>query len=131
MIPSTWREIGGGFFGRPVEPLRYELYGMTGLDPTAFTAGGLAGSSGAGASAQAKAWSVAGRVEVEPILGMVLGVSGYAGDAGGNGKFYLRDRTPVSLRVPVLGWTRTCASTAAGSSGRCSTSSGTCPTRAR
>jgi hypothetical protein len=104
VIPSTWREIGAGVFGRPVEPLRYELYGMTGLDPTAFTAGGLAGSSGAGAAAQAKAWAVAGRVEVEPILGMVLGVSGYAGDAGGNGQFYLRDRTPVSLRLPVLGW---------------------------
>jgi hypothetical protein len=104
VIPSTWREIGGGLFGRPVEPLRYELYGMTGLDPTAITAGGLAGSSGAGAAAEGKAWAVAARVEVEPILGMVLGVSGYAGDAGGNGQFYLRDRTPVNLRMPIVGW---------------------------
>jgi hypothetical protein len=109
VIPSTWREIGAGVFGRPTELLRYELYGMAGLDPAAFGAGGLAGSSGAGANvagafARAKAWSVAGRVELEPILGMVLGVSGYAGDAGGNGQFHLRDRTPVNVRVPVLGW---------------------------
>ncbi len=105
VIPSTWREIGAGFFGRPVEGLRYELYGMTGLDPRGLSADGLAGGRQGGSFAAAKAWSVVGRAEVEPILGFVIGASGYAGDAGGNSDFYLRDHSRVSLSVPVLGYT--------------------------
>lgn len=105
VIPSTWREIGAGFFGRPIEGLRYEVYAMTGLDPQGFAAGGLAGSRQGGSFAAAKAWSVTGRVEYEPILGFVVGGSGYAGDAGANADFYLRDHGRVALSVPVLGYT--------------------------
>jgi hypothetical protein len=105
VIPSTWREIGAGIFGRPVEGLRYELYGMTGLDPRGLSADGLAGARQGGSFAAAKAWSVTGRVEVEPLLGFVIGASGYAGDAGANAEFYLRDHARVSLSVPVLGYT--------------------------
>ena len=105
VIPSTWREIGAGFFGRPVEGLRYELYGMTGLDPQGFSADGLSGGRQGASFAAAKAWSVTGRVEVEPLLGFVIGASGYAGDAGGNAEFYLRDHSRVDLSVPVLGYT--------------------------
>jgi hypothetical protein len=105
VIPSTWREIGAGFFGRPVEGLRYEVYAMTGLDPKGFSDNGLADGRQGGSFASAKAWSVIGRVEYEPILGFVIGGSGYAGDAGGNADFYLRDHSRVSLSVPLLGYT--------------------------
>lgn len=105
IIPSTWREIGAGFFGRPVGPLRYELYAMAGLDPLAIDAGGLGAARGGGAVSKAKAWAVVGRVEVEPVLGFLVGASGYLSDAGKNGKFYLRDRTQVDVSVPIVGYT--------------------------
>jgi len=105
VIPSTWREIGAGFFGRPTEWLRYEAYAMAALDPLGVDAGGLAGARGGGALSKAKAWSAVARVEVEPILGLVIGASGYASDAGKNGAYHLRDRTAVDVSVPILGYT--------------------------
>ncbi len=104
VIPSTWREIGAGFFGRPTEGLRYELYGVTALNPKGFSADGLGGGRQNGSFAAAKAWAVTGRVEYEPLLGLSVSASGYAGDAGGNAEFYLRDHSRVALSVPVLGY---------------------------
>jgi hypothetical protein len=108
VIPTTWREVGAGFFGRPVEPLRYQLYAVAGLDPLGFDASGFANASGAGAAigtfGKAKAWAVAGRVEYEPILGLVVAASGYASDAGKNGDFHLRDHTTVDVSLPVIGY---------------------------
>jgi hypothetical protein len=104
VIPTTWREVGAGFFGRPLPELRYELYAMAGLNPLGFTAAGFGGGSGEGALSNAKAWVAAGRVEYEPLLGLVLAASGYAGDAGKNASYYLRDGTPVNVSVPVYGF---------------------------
>jgi hypothetical protein len=105
VIPSTWREIGLGLFGEPIEGLHYEIYAMTGLDPLGLGAGGLAGARQGGALASANAWAVTARVEVEPLLGVVLGASGYASDAGNNSKYYLRDHRRVDLSVPIYGFT--------------------------
>jgi hypothetical protein len=104
VIPSTWREFGAGFFGRPIEPLRYELYAMAGLNPLAFSAGGFSAARGGARQSNAKAWAVAGRVEYEPMVGLVLGVSGYASDAGKNAATYLRDGTRVDVSAPVFGY---------------------------
>ncbi len=104
VIPSTWRELGAGFFGRPIEALHYELYAMAGLNPLGYSSTtGFRGGSGQADASHAKSWVAAGRVEYEPILGLVLGASGYAGEAGKNASFYLRDRTPVTVSVPVIG----------------------------
>ena len=104
VIPTTWREVGGGFFGRPIEPLRYELYAMAGLDPAGFSAGGFGGASGEGALGKAKAWAVAARIEYEPLLGLVVAASGYGSDAGKNGNFYRRNGAAVELLMPVVGY---------------------------
>jgi hypothetical protein len=104
IIPSTWRELGAGFFGRPTEILRYQLYAVTGLDPLGYDAGGFVNARGGAEQAKAKAWAVAARVEVEPLLGVVLGASLYAGDNGKNGDFHLRDRSPVTLGLPIAGY---------------------------
>src|SRR5262249_4500153 len=64
----------------------------------------FADARGGGMASKAKAWVVAGRVEIEPILGMVLGASVYAGDPGKNGDFHLRDRSSVSLSLPMAGY---------------------------
>lgn len=105
VIPSTWRELGAGVFGNPTESLRYQLYAVTGLDPLAMNGGGFANARGNGFSSKAKAWAVVGRVEYEPVIGLVFGASGYASDAGKNGTYFLRDRTSVSVSMPVLGYT--------------------------
>lgn len=104
IIPSTWREITAGAFGEPLPGLHYELYAMTGLSPLGVTAGGLGGARQNGSFASVNAWAAVGRVEYEPLLGVVLGASGYASDAGANAHVYLRDHTRVNLSYPVLGF---------------------------
>lgn len=104
VIPSTWRELGVGVFGQPHEAVRYELYAMTGLDPMGFSAGGFAQARQNGGLASANAWALAGRVEIEPLLGFVLGASGYASDAGSNAELFDRSGAELDLSVPVIGW---------------------------
>jgi hypothetical protein len=104
VIPSTWREVGAGLFGRPIEPLRYQLYAVAGFDPLGFAANGFRNASTGGEFTKAKAWAVVGRVEYEPILGLVVAASGYASDAGKNGDFHLRDRSTVDVSLPVVGY---------------------------
>jgi hypothetical protein len=104
VIPSTWREIGIGIFGQPHDLIRYELYAMTGLDPAGFRASGVGGGRQNGAFAAANAWALSGRVEVEPLLGVVIGASLYASDAGANGKFFDRRGDAVDLSLPAIGW---------------------------
>ncbi|APR78557.1 Hypothetical protein A7982_03904 [Minicystis rosea] len=104
VIPSTWRELGAGFFGNPTDTLRYQLYAVTGINPLGMAAGGFASGLGNGANSKAKAWAVVGRVEYEPVAGIVVGVSGYASDAGKNATYHLRDRSSVDVSVPVLGY---------------------------
>lgn len=114
ILPSTWREGGVGLFGEPIDGLRYELYLVGGLDPRKFSAGsGLRGGRQNVAEARADALALTGRVEVEPKLGMVAGLSAYYSDAGpnarathkvtgddGQGKPIVED---LDLSVPVLG----------------------------
>lgn len=96
VIPSTWREGGIGIFGQPAEGLRYELYLTGGLDPRGFSAGsGIRGGRQKVAEALASSPAVSGRVEYEPILGTVAGISGFFNMAGKN--------ADIGLDVPVLG----------------------------
>jgi hypothetical protein len=104
IIPSTWRELGAGVFGKPREWLRYEAYAVTGLNPLGITAGGIKTARGNGSFANAKAWAFTGRVEVEPLLGVVAGVAVYGSDLGKNGEYFLRDKKPASVKFPIIGW---------------------------
>ncbi|MFT3766060.1 MAG: hypothetical protein QM820_11170 [Minicystis sp.] len=104
VIPSTWRELGVGFFGNPTEQLRYQVYAVTGLDPLLIDGSGFASARGNGMAAKAKAWAAVARVEYEPVIGLVFGASGYASDMGKNGNFYLRDRSSVNVSAPLLGY---------------------------
>jgi hypothetical protein len=104
IIPSTWREGGLGVFGEPVEGLRYQLYVMGGLDPRGFSpAQGIREGRQEVAEARADGLATSGRVEVEPVLGAVLGVSGYFGLAGPNADLYDLAGAKLKLKVPVWG----------------------------
>jgi hypothetical protein len=85
IIPTTWREAGIGVFGEPAEGLRYEAYLMSGLDPSGFSAGsGLRGGRQQVLEASTDGPAVAARIEYEPILGLVGGISGYFNESGPN-----------------------------------------------
>ena len=85
IIPSTWREGGIGIFGEPMDGLRYELYLIGGLHPMGFSAsGGIRGGRQLVANARMDALALTGRVEYEPMLGLVVGGSTYLSDAGPN-----------------------------------------------
>ena len=82
IIPSTWSDMGVGFFGRLGERFQYRVYVVNGLDAAGYESSGLReGRQGASeALAQDLAW--VGRVEWEPLDGLSLGASYYSGDAG-------------------------------------------------
>jgi hypothetical protein len=83
IIPTTWREGGVGIWGQPKEKLRYELYIMGGLDASGFSgSSGLRGGRLKVTQAELNGPAFVGRLEWEPILGMVFGVSPYFGWAG-------------------------------------------------
>lgn len=102
ILPSTWREGGIGIFGEPTEWLRYELYAVGGLDASSFDAGSAIRGGRQGISeANARGLAVTGRVEVEPMMGLVAGLSGYFGLAGPNAHLHDAMGEEVELDVPV------------------------------
>src|SRR5262249_3958364 len=104
IIPTTWREGGLGIFGQPLEGVRYELYLVSGLDPTGFSAAaGIRGGRQSVSLATVNGLAVTGRVEVEPILGMVAGISGYFGNAGPNADLFDAAGHEVDPDIPVVG----------------------------
>lgn len=104
VIPTTWREGGLGIFGQPFEGVRYELYLMSGLDPTGFTAqAGIRGGRQAVSLATVNGLALTGRVEVEPMLGLVAGVSGYLSNAGPNADLFDAAGKEIEIDVPVVG----------------------------
>lgn len=83
IIPSTWRENGAGLFGSFLgERLEYKLYVVNGFDASGFSAGGLRGGRQKGSEALAEDFAVVGRLDWRPARGLLLGTSGYVGNAG-------------------------------------------------
>jgi hypothetical protein len=94
IIPTTWREGGAGIWGQPTDEIRYEFYVMGGLDASGFSgSSGLRGGRLKVTQAVLNGPAFVGRLEWEPILGMVLGVSPYFGLAGP------RDLADVNVKV--------------------------------
>ncbi len=82
VIPTTWREMGAGVFGKMTEKINYKLYVMNGFDGADFTSKGLRGGRQKGSKANADDWALVGRLDYEPLLGLNLGGSFYLGDSG-------------------------------------------------
>lgn len=108
IIPSTWRELGAGIMGTPhgaFTGLKYELYFTTGFNPLLFNADrGLGGGRQQGALATANGFGITGRLEYEPVLGTVAGLSGYYGHSGANANnIYDINHSKLKLDVPITG----------------------------
>ncbi len=105
IIPSTWREGGVGLFGAPLDGLRYQLYLSGGLNAAGFSAAeGIREGHGEVAQARANGLAVSARLEYEPMLGVIAGLSGYYGHAGPNAELFDASGAPASLDVPVMGF---------------------------
>jgi uncharacterized protein YlxW (UPF0749 family) len=81
ILPSTWRENGGGLlgsFGR----VDFRAYVLNGLDASGFGSSGLRGGRQKGMRARAANFAFAGRLDVDVVPGIFGGVGLYSGGSG-------------------------------------------------
>ena len=81
IIPSTWRENGGGFYGA-FDRVSFRAYVLNGFDGSAFSSGGLRGGRQKGGKAKSTSLAFTGRLDVTPTPGVFFGASFYTGDSG-------------------------------------------------
>ena len=81
IIPSTWRENGGGVHGS-AGVVDYRAYVVNGLDATGFSAKGIGGGRQKGSKAKATTLAFTARVDVTPTPGVFVGASIYSGGSG-------------------------------------------------
>ena len=84
IIPSTWREIGGGIFGELLPDLTYTAYAVNGLNANDFSSSGIRGGRQKGSKAMAEDFAFVGRVDYAPVTltGLTFGASAYLGNSG-------------------------------------------------
>ncbi|HEX9723661.1 MAG TPA: hypothetical protein VGC53_05200 [Vicinamibacteria bacterium] len=82
IIPSTWRENGGGVFGE-VGPVTYRSYLVAGLDSAGFSSGsGLRGGRQKGSRSLAEDFAWTGRLDLTGFPGFLVGGSFFIGGSG-------------------------------------------------
>ena len=81
IIPSTWRENGGGVYGS-VDQVSFRAYVINGLNGANFSSAGVRGGRQKGSKAKASSMAFTGRVDITPTPGVFLGTSFYSGGSG-------------------------------------------------
>ena len=81
IIPSTWRENGGGFYGA-FDQVSFRAYVLNGFNGSSFSSGGLRGGRQKGGKAKSTSLAYTGRLDITPTPGVFFGASFYAGDSG-------------------------------------------------
>ena len=81
IIPTTWRENGGGFYGA-FENVAFRAYVVNGFNGANFSSGGLRGGRQKGGKALANDMAFTGRLDVTPTPGVFFGGSFYTGGSG-------------------------------------------------
>jgi hypothetical protein len=82
ILPTTWRELGAGIYG-DTGVIAYRGYITSSLDAAGFSADdGIRGGRQEGSEAIAQDWAVSGRVDYVGTPGLLVGVSGFSGNAG-------------------------------------------------
>jgi hypothetical protein len=99
IIPSTWRENGGGIHGS-VNKVAFRAYVINGLDGLGFSSNGIRGGRQKGSKAKASSIAFTGRVDVAPTVGVFVGASLYTGGSG-QGEITLDDRE-LDVRTTVF-----------------------------
>jgi hypothetical protein len=80
ILPSTWRENGGGVLGSSGR-VSYRAYVVNGLNAAGFTADGLRGGRQKGARAKAADLAIVARADVGVVPGISVGGSLYSGES--------------------------------------------------
>lgn len=81
VIPSTWRELGLGIFGEPLDGLTYKLYLVTGFNAEKFSPTGWRSGRQKGGRALAEDFAVVARLDYNFRDLVTLGGSVYYGGA--------------------------------------------------
>ena len=82
IIPTTWRENGGGIFG-DIGPFTYRSYVVVGLTSTGFSpSSGLRGGRQKGSKSIAQDFGWTGRLDLTGYPGFLVGGSFFVGDSG-------------------------------------------------
>jgi hypothetical protein len=84
IIPSTWRELGGGIFGTLFEQVEYTAYVINGLNGVGFDSSGLRGGRQKGNRALAESTAFVTRLDWSPMPELIVGTSVYYGNSGHN-----------------------------------------------
>ena len=85
IIPSTWREIGAGFFGDLFnDTVSYKVYAQAGLDAAGFKSSGYRSARQKGSKSMANDWAFVARLDWIPTDGLLLGGSVWTGASGQN-----------------------------------------------
>jgi opacity protein-like surface antigen len=82
LIPSTWRELGVGGFGRLGDFAEYRAYVTTGLNARGLRPNGTRDARQSGNRAYAEDLAFVGRLDFTPLEGLLVGGSFYHGEAG-------------------------------------------------
>ena len=82
IIPTTWRENGGGFYGSAGDTVAFRAYVVNGFNGSAFSSSGVRGGRQKGGRAKASDMAFTGRLDVTPTPGVFFGASFYAGGSG-------------------------------------------------
>ena len=90
IIPSTWRENGGGIYGA-FDKVSFRLYTVNGMNGSKFSSSGVRGGRQKGGKAKSNDMAVTGRVDFTPTPGMFFGASFYTGGSG-QGDIVVEDR---------------------------------------
>jgi hypothetical protein len=81
IIPSTWRENGGGIYGS-IDRVTFRAYVVNGFEGSSFSATGVRGGRQKGGKAKASDMAFTGRIDVTPTPGFFVGASAYTGGSG-------------------------------------------------
>ena len=81
IIPSTWRENGGGAYGA-FGNVAFRAYVVNGLNGSAFSSSGVRGGRQKGGKAKANDMAFTGRLDITPTPGAFFGASFYTGGSG-------------------------------------------------
>ena len=99
IIPSTWRENGGGVYYAG-DNVAVRAYVVNGLNGARFSAGGVRGGRQKGARAKATDMAFTGRIDITPTPGVFFGASFYAGGSG-HGEVVV-DEIPYGIRTSIF-----------------------------
>jgi hypothetical protein len=81
IIPTTWREVGGGVFG-DAGPVSYRAYVVAGLNAAGFEAENIREARQQGSNSLADDLALTGRVDWNAAPGLTLGASFFTGKSG-------------------------------------------------